>query len=92
MQSRSFLRGEELKIKKEDLERTKANAVLKLSKTDGKCEGHVVELEMEKEGLGRQIRELKEQHEEAKQEMEKRNSEFYMLLQKIRDDVRISKG
>ncbi|KAH7832391.1 uncharacterized protein MONOS_15610 [Monocercomonoides exilis] len=62
-----------------------------LSKTDGKCEGHVVELEVEKEGLGRQIRELKEQHEEAKQEMEKRYSEFNMLLQKIQDDERISK-
>ncbi|KAH7826200.1 uncharacterized protein MONOS_1036 [Monocercomonoides exilis] len=55
------------------------------------CEWHVMELEVEKEGLGLQIRELKEQHEEAKQEMEKRYSEFNMLLQKIRDDERISK-
>ncbi|KAH7819018.1 uncharacterized protein MONOS_14033 [Monocercomonoides exilis] len=65
--------------------------VEKLSKTDGKYEGHVVKLGMEKEGLGRQIRELKEQHEEVKQEMEKLYSEFHMLLQKIRDDERISK-
>ncbi|KAH7827233.1 uncharacterized protein MONOS_16446 [Monocercomonoides exilis] len=82
---------EELKNKEEDLERTKANAAQMLSETCVKCEAQVAELAGVKEGLGQQIRELKEQHEEAKQEMEKRYSEFNMLLQKIRDDERISK-
>ncbi|KAH7831899.1 uncharacterized protein MONOS_16476 [Monocercomonoides exilis] len=86
-----WLKCEELKNKKEDLEETKANAAQTLSKKDGKCEGHVVELGVEKEELERQIPELMELHEEAKQEMEKRYSEFVMLLQKIRDDEQISK-
>ncbi|KAH7824764.1 uncharacterized protein MONOS_2974 [Monocercomonoides exilis] len=81
---------EELRNKEEDLERTKANAAQMLSEKCVKCE-QVAELAGVKEGLGHQIRELKEQHEEAKQEMEKRYSEFNMLLQKIRDDERISK-
>ncbi|KAH7821605.1 uncharacterized protein MONOS_11481 [Monocercomonoides exilis] len=38
-----------------------------LSKMDGKCEGHVVELGVEKEELGRHIPELRELHEEVKQ-------------------------
>ncbi|KAH7831673.1 uncharacterized protein MONOS_11844 [Monocercomonoides exilis] len=56
-----------------------------------KNEAHVAELAGEKERLRRQIRELKEQHQEAKQEMEKRYSEFNMQLQKTRDEERISK-
>eukprot|EP00770_Monocercomonoides_exilis_P003753 MONOS_3734.1-p1 / transcript=MONOS_3734.1 / gene=MONOS_3734 / organism=Monocercomonoides_exilis_PA203 / gene_product=unspecified product / transcript_product=unspecified product / location=Mono_scaffold00091:15817-16617(+) / protein_length=267 / sequence_SO=supercontig / SO=protein_coding / is_pseudo=false len=55
-----------------------------LSETCVKYEAQVAE-------LAQQIRELKEQHEETKQEIEKRYSEFNMLLQKIRDDERISK-
>ncbi|KAH7822247.1 uncharacterized protein MONOS_16087 [Monocercomonoides exilis] len=69
----------------------KANAAQTLIKIDGKFEGHVLELGVEKEELEWQIPELMELHEEAKQEMEKLYSEFNMLLQKIRDDERISK-
>ncbi|KAH7828593.1 uncharacterized protein MONOS_11833 [Monocercomonoides exilis] len=57
----------------------------------GKSEGHVMELGVEKEELGMHIWETREQHDEAKHEMEKRYSEFNMMLQKIWDDERISK-